>query len=556
MSSRHSPRSPQRRTLVAAALTAAIVLAGCSSTGKAKDAGSKDAGTTKARELSLTTPVAKGGVGEVNWILGSEPLSLDWVYSYDYPPNTVLANVCESLLRIDASFTPGPGLAEHTDHPDPLTYVYTLRSGVKFHDGSTMTSDDVAYSLNRHLDADVGSYWSGFYRNVTSVKATGPLEVTVKLKAPDVLFNQMMSVAGGVVAKKAFVEAKGKDYGTPDGGIMCTGPYKLGSWTKGESITLQRFGQYWDAGARAKAATVRFDFISDAAAQANALISGSVDGTYGVAEAAEAKVTQSGAGNVYYGPQTSTRNLIVADLKGPLGDVRIRRALSMAIDRTGFIKAAISGPSKPARAVASELTWGTGAARKVYEQAYAALPEPRQDIGAAKKLVQEAGAPDRPIVVVSSPSPVVRLLANEVQAAARRIGLEVKIKPVAAAAYSALFGDAAARKGIDLFYTTWYADVADPLQIYVNWRSDNFANYGGFKDKDYDALVDRAVVEQDPLKRAAMVTQLQKKVTDEVLWIPIDHAANNVFLSKKITGAPATNAYLYYPWAAQLGARS
>ena len=541
-----------RRAVTAGGLATALLLAGCSSSSSEGDEGG---GQQRDAELVTMTPAAAGDIDRISWALGSEPLSLDWVYSYDYPPNTVVSNVCESLLRIDESFTPGPGLAEKFENPDPLTWVYSIRPDVTFHDGTPLTAEDVAYSLNRHLDDEVGSYWSGFFSNVESIQVTAPLEVTVRLTQPDVLFNQMMAVAGGVVAKQSFVESAGKDFGTPDGGLMCTGPFQLDDWSKGESITLTRYDGYWDADNAARAGTVEFSFLPDAAALANALVSGAVDGTYGVPEAALTKVQNSDAGDVYYGRQTSTRNLIVADLEGPLKDVRIRQALSLALDRDGFANAAIPGPSEPSRAVASKLTWGEGAAGDMYAEAWDAFPAPDQDIERAKELVAEAGAPDRPIVIAQSPAPVQQVLANEVQAAGKRIGLEVEIKPIAAEGYSALFGDAEARKGIDLFHTTWYADVADPLQIYVNWQSDNFANYGGWSDAEYDGLVDEALQESDAEARASMVVELQEKVTENVLWIPVDHSANSVFLSRRITGAPATNAYLYYPWAAQLGAR-
>ena len=540
-----------RRAAAAGGLATAVLLAGCSSPQRDDGAG----GQERNAELVTMTPAASAEIDRISWALGSEPLSLDWVYSYDYPPNTVVSNVCESLLRIDESFTPRPGLAEKYDNPDPTTWVYSIRPDVTFHDGTPLTAEDVAYSLNRHLDDEVGSYWGGFYSNVESVEVTAPLEVTVRLTQPDVLFNQMMAVAGGVVGKQSFIEQAGEDHGTPDGGLMCTGPFELAEWSKGESITLPRHDAYWDAENAARAETIEFSFLPDAAALANALVSGAVDGTYGVPESALEKVQNSDAGNVYYGRQTSTRNLIVADLEGPLADVRIRQALSLALDREGFADAAIPGPSEPSRAVASKLTWGEGSAADIYAQAWEDFPEPEQDIERAKELVAEAGAPDRPIVIAQSPAPVQQLLANEVQAAGKRIGLDVEIKPIAAEAYSSLFGDAEARAGIDLFHTTWYADVAEPLQIYVNWQSDNFANYGGWSDAEYDALVDEALQEDDADARSEMVVQLQEKVTDNVLWIPVDQSANSVFLSKRITGAPATNAYLYYPWAAQLGSR-
>jgi peptide/nickel transport system substrate-binding protein len=540
------------RRLCAGALTlavAAVVLAGCGGAADRQGSGAK------APKLSATTPAASGPVDGVNWALYAEPQSLDWVYGYDYPPNTVLANVCESLLRIGPDFATEPNLAERAEQPDPKTWVYTLRPGVKFHSGAEMTADDVVFSLKRHMDPDVGSYWTTAFANVASIAKTGPMEVTVKLKQPDALFNQMMAVPPGVVEHKASVEQAGKDYGTPDKGVDCTGPFEFGEWKKGQSITLRKFKGYWDAERAAKAATLKFAFIQDPTARVNALLSGEVDGTYGPPTAGVTKLERSGVGKIYRGPQTSTMNLIVANLKGPLADVRIRRALSMAIDRRGFLKAALNGVGEPSRAVAAKLTWGQGPARDVYAAAWDQLPSAEQDVEGAKQLVAQAGAPAQPIVIaVNSADNTVQVLANEVQAAGKRVGLDVKIKVVPADAYGALFGDAKARKGVDLFWTTWYADIADALQIYQNWESKSFANYAGWSDPAYDALIAKALAERDPVARARLVTQAQAKVSEDLPWIPIAQVPNSVFMNKRITGAPASNAYLYEPWGAQLGA--
>jgi peptide/nickel transport system substrate-binding protein len=544
--------STQTATKFAALLVgAALAVAGCSQ----QEPG--DAGPKEPDDLVYDTPTAAGEVDEVTWALGSEPSTLDWVYSYDYSPNTVVSNVCESLLRIDSEFAVSPGLAESFEQVDDLTWVYQIRPDVRFHDGGTMTAEDVAFSLNRHLDPDVGSYWGGFFANVKAIDATGPLEVTMTLTRPDAIVHQMLAVAGGVVASEESVREAGADFGTPDGGLDCTGPFRLERWNKGESITLTRFDEYWDSERAALAGAVEFSFIRDTAAETNALLNGDIDGSYGVAPESVDRLESSGVGSLYYGPNTATNNLTVANLDGALADVRIRRALSMALDREGYSKAATNGVSEPSRAVASKLTWGSGEVGSVYERAWEDLPAADQDLEAAEALVEEAGVPDQPIVlaaVMSNPSAAI--LANEVQAAAERIGLELTIKPVAADAYTALFGDPEARKGIDLFSNGWYADVADPLVIYVNWQSDNFANYAGWSNPEYDQLVQEALAEYDPLKRADLVVRLQQMVTEEMLWIPVVQSPNNVFMNERVTGAPATNAYLYYPWAAQLGAPS
>ena len=543
-------RRSRRAAALALAPIVALALGACG--GRSQESGDR---TVTGAKLSVTTPPPTGQVDRVTWSLYAEPQSLDWVYGYDYPPNTVLANLCESLMRIRADFSTVPNLAEKAEQRDPRTWVYTIRRGVRFHSGAEMTPDDVVFSLKRHMDPDVGSYWTTAFTNVRSIEKTGAHEVTVRLRQPDALFNQVMAVPPGVVERKGAVQSAGKDYGGPDEGVDCTGPFSFGSWQKGQSITLRRFEGYWDKSRMARARTLRFSFIQDPAARVNSLLSGAVDGTYAPPASGIAKLQRSGVGDIYRGPQTSTMNLIVADLEGPLADVRIRRALSKAIDRRGFLEAALNGIGEPSKAVASKLTWGQQA-RDIYQRAWDALPSAEQDVAGAKRLVQEAGAPSEPIVLAANAADAtVQILANEVQAAGKRIGLQVRIRTVPADAYGALFGDAKARKGVDLFWTTWYADIADPLQIYQNWESQSFANYAGWKDPAYDRLIARALAEQDPVERARLVVQAQRKVTEQLLWIPIAQVPNTVFMNKRITGAPATNAYLYEPWGAQLGAR-
>jgi len=540
-----------RTTRYPAIVLALATATACTATQPGAKTGGPSAGDV---QLVVDTPAAKGPLDQVRWNLGTEPSSLDWLYGYDYPPNTVIANVCESLLRLGSDFSVQPGLAEKVDHPDPTTWVYTIRQGVKFHDGTTMTPEDVAYSLGRHLDPKLGSYWSTSYRNVSSIEVTGADQVTVKLTKPDALFNQLMATPPGVVASKAFVEKQGTAFGTPDGGLDCTGPYRLDTWSKGQSIKIARFDGYWDAPNTAKTKALEFVFLADPSTELNALVAGDIDGTYNVGATSRPKLLTSHKGTLYYGPTTSTLSLVVGDLKGPLSDLKIRRALSMAIDRTAFVKTGLGGNGEPSKAIAAKFTWGQGPVKSVYQAAYDALPPVDQNVEEAKKLLQEAGTPSRPLVIATnSADPINSLIGTEVQAAGKRIGLDIQIKAVAPDGYGALFGDPEARAGIDLFTTSWYADVADPLEVYLNWQSESFSNYAGYSNAAYDKLIDQALAEDDPAKRAAITVQAQKIVSEELLWIPLAQTPNSTFLGSRVTGVPATNAFLYSPWGARIG---
>ncbi|MEV4258493.1 ABC transporter substrate-binding protein, partial [Spirillospora sp. NPDC049652] len=505
-----------------------------------------------AFQVTKDTAPAKGPVDSVTWSLYGEPLSLDYAYAYDYPPNTVLANVCEQLQRITPDLRVEPGLAVASAAPDARRWVYTIRPGVRFHDGTALTADDVVASLRRHLDPKVGSSWISAYTNVASVEKTGPMQVTVHLTKPDQLFNEEMGTSAGTVESAATLARAGRDYGTPDAGVNCTGPYTLAKWQKGQAITLKRFDGYWDASLRPKAATIRTVFIQDPSTRVNAMLSGEVDGGYFLPSSGFAKLRAASGGRLYFGPNTTAVSLIPTNLKGVLGDVRVRRALSMALDRPGITKAAAGGVATPAKAPAALGAWGIAPeAAKGY---YAQLPDLKQDVAAAKQLVRQAGATGKKIVMTTSTvSPEIGVIANAVQAAGRTIGLDVELRSVAPDAYTALFTDGKSRTGVDLMMTTWYNSTPDPLEFYGILQTGNFSNYGGYSNPAYDALVNQANSQPSPVARAATIAKLQKLAVDDMVWIPLYEVPYTLFLSRKITGAPTGITQLMYPWAAKLG---
>ncbi|MGV9264075.1 ABC transporter substrate-binding protein [Kitasatospora sp. NPDC003701] len=541
-------RLSRSASLLAAATLLTAATAGCSGATRNGD------GTTDAAyRVTPDTPAAKGAIPSFTWSLYAEPQTLDYAVAYDYPPNTVLANVCEQLFRVTPDLRIAPGLAVKSANPDPLTWVYTLREGVKFHDGATMTADDVVASLQRHLDPATGSSWGSAFKNVDSIEKTGPLEVTIHLTKPDVLLNELLAASPGTVESAAYLARAGKDYGSPRGGVDCTGPYAVDTWAQGDSLTLKKNPAYWDTALAPKADSVKFVFIQDPAARANAFLSGSVDGGYLVPSASLAQLRASDRGTVHFGPNTAAAGLAVLDLQGTLGDLRVRQALSKALDRTAVVKAAAAGVGTPAKAPAAQAAWGIAPDRTAGY--FAALPEPVYDLAAARKLVQEAGAGGRKVVIAtSSLAPEISVVANAVQSAGKQIGLDVELRPVAPDAYTALFVDPAARKGIDLVVTNGYDNTPDPLEFYQSLRTGDFGNYGNWSNPAYDELFDRAIAASDPAARADLTAQLQQIAVNELPSIPLYEAPYSLFLNKRITGAPTGIAQLYYPWAATIGA--
>src|SRR6478736_2312398 len=287
-----TPITPSRRggrraaSFVAAGLGAALAMTGCS-------AAEPEKAQPAEWEYTTQTDAPSGDIDSFTWANYAEPYSLDYAYAFDYADNQVLANVCESLMRLNPDYTLSPGLAESVAQPTPETWVYEIRDGVTFHDGTPLTAADVVASMSRILDPAVGSSWYSVYQNVVSIEQTGDLQVTVTMNGPDSQFNLGMGGSAGVIESAATLAEKGADYGNSTGGVNCTGPFSFGEWKSGESITLERFDDYWDPELKAKAGEVKFVFMNDPNARINALKSGEVDGGWMIPADAVPQLTSS-----------------------------------------------------------------------------------------------------------------------------------------------------------------------------------------------------------------------------------------------------------------------
>jgi peptide/nickel transport system substrate-binding protein len=546
---------PHRRVL--AALTAGavalpLVLTACTSSSSSQ--GSQTPGPTT---LVTTTPAASSDVAAVTWALPTgEPRSLDPTQSGDYPGNTVVTNLCESLLRLHPDFSTTPGLATAIVRTNPVTTVITVRSGVTFWDGTPMTAADVAYSLNRNLDPRVASVSASIYRNVKSITVTGANQVTIAFKTPDSSFIPSMAGVAGAVVEKAFAQRTAAKFGTPGTGVMCTGPFSLEDWEPGAKIVLKRYDGYWDTAHKAGAGTFTFVVFNDDSALTSALRSGEVDGSYLVPTSSLAALGSSGEGTLYYGPSTESYSLGPAAATGPVADPRIRQALSLVIDRKAIIEAVLKGTGQPLKSFTPPFVWQGDPAKAIYDAGYAALPDnTTPDVTKAKALVQ-AAKPSRTSLVLAVPSGAQALLqiATLVQSAVQQIGLSITIKQMQPSEFSGLFYDPSLRQGIDLIATTGYIEVPSalyyPPAFVFPGAPFNWTNY---QDPSVTANMSAAIASSDPQVSAEKFVAAQAVYAPANLQITLAEAYNRLFMKKGITGAPASFSYISSPWAAEVG---
>jgi peptide/nickel transport system substrate-binding protein len=531
------------------AVTMALAISACG-----RSAGSPAAGNVSATKgLVTTTRAGTAAVSSVTWAVYRDVNSLDPIYAFDYPENTTVSLMCESLLRQSPTGSLGPGLATETN-PSPTQLVFTLKPGVTFWDGHPVTPADVVYSLERNTDAKLGGFYGLVFSRVASIKATGSRQVTITLKQPDYWLPGELASMPGIVIEKSFAQQQGKNYGTPAGSIMCTGAYKLKSFKPGAGVTAVANRNYWNSPVKPLIRSILVKGAPDISSFTSAMLTGAIQGSYSSGGIPTLnQLEKSSSVKVYHGPGWSTDAFIVCSFSGALGDVRVRRALSMALNRKGIIDSVYKGAAILPRWLSNPGTFGYG--QSVFNAAYARSPVLSQNIAAAKKLVQAAGATGKTITIgTSSQLADISADTGAYQAAAQAIGLKVALKSVSAQNYINFFIDPKARQGIDGFLTVNYGDYADPAAMLATLDLPGGSqNYDNFNDPAIVSALEKARSTADPGQRAALVAQAEKLTAQKLPWIPDVQPITLLMLSRKLSGAVASFAYMFAPWADSLG---
>ncbi len=543
-------RSRRRMALVAVAALCLAVPACGRSVSSTQGSGSGIVSPTKG--LVATTPAGSKPVQSVVWAVYRDVNSLDPIFAFDYPENTADSLMCESLLLQAPGGALRPGLAT-VSTPSPTTMVFTLRPGVKFWDGNPVTPADVVYSLDRNTDPKLGGFYGAVFSRVSSIAATGSNQVTITLKQPDYWLEGELASMPGIIIEKSFAQQQGKNYGTPAGKIMCTGAYMFKSWNPGVGVVAVANPHYWNSSATPLVKQITIKGAPDVSAFTSAMLTDGIQGSYSFALPTLDQLKNSSSVKVYQGPGWSTDAFIISSFKGALGDVRVRQALSMALNRQGIINSVYRGAALMPRWLSNPGTFGYGTS--VFAAAYNSSPVLTQNIAAARKLVQQAGATGKTITIgTSSQLANIAAVTGAYQAAGQAIGLKVALKSVSAQNFINFFTDPKARAGIDGFPTVNYGDYADPAALLSTLvLPDGSQNYDNFNDPKITSALEQARGTADPAKRAALVAQAEKLTIQQMPWIPNAQPTSLLVLNKSLTGAVSSFAYMFAPWANQLG---
>jgi ABC-type transport system substrate-binding protein len=472
--------------------------------------------------LVLSACADQGDERTVNYYFSYDPRSLDPALSTDVPTGEVVSLLFDNLTQFDADAQLRPGLAQAWDvDATGRRYTFHLRTNATFHDGKSITARDVRGSMLRALAPGTtgGRSWplypiqgarayaGGQANDVEGITLRDDSTIVFTLEEPLNLFPKLLAMPVAAIVPTPVPANFDQHF---DG----SGPWKFVSWSHDDAIVLARNDKYW--GGVAKSDTLRIRIIPEPLTQAAEYEAGHlsvvevpVGETQRWRETHEQELQRRPALRDYYVAINTTR--------GPLKDVRVRRALNHAVDVPTLLTTLFSNRGVPAAGALPPGILGYDSTRTRY--AY--------DPARAKQLLAEAGYPNGfAIKLWRTPRAELARLAQSIQQNLAEVGIQVEI--VERDASSAR---AAVRKGeADLFLTDWWADYPDPENFnYPLFHSRNKGpggNYAFLADPGLDSMILRARATPDEAEKERLARTIDARVFELApwifLWSPID----------------------------------
>lgn len=554
-------KAPQRSARALALLFGlGLTVAGCGSGGSG--GGTSTAVLTSNAAVHLTTSygVAKGPVSKISWGLPyGEPPTLDPPNTAYYSSMLVDSEMCDSLARKEVDGTVRPGLASSITQPNTRTIRIVLRPGIKFWDGSLVTAQDVAYSLQQSTNPATAI--GALFYAVKSIVPVSRYVTVIHLSQPDELIRQEMVSLFGMVWEKRFAEKAGKQFGTAQAGIMCSGPYEFKRWTPGQQISLQANPSYWDRAWVPRAKTLILKFFSDSTTLAQALQAGEIDGAYDVPAQVIPSLKNASSGSLHYGNSEEYVAVSPARHGGPLADVKLREALSMTIDRSAIAKAVFYGAAQPYYTEFNPTSWPS-AARSIYSAAYKPYEQRGETFGSAgaiataKAMVKASDYRGQPLKLITEAGDVtLNQIAQLIQAQASQIGLKVTIDQLPSVQYTQATYDAKARGNADLLLASGFNVATDPLEDMPFGLLPGAAyNYDGYNNATVTNLLKLAAEQPTAAGEARDFVKAQSIYQNAYTDIPIVEVDEISFLNNRLSGLPTNFSYMWDPTLALVGA--
>ena len=521
-----------KKKIISALLCAAMIATmatGCGS-GSSSDS-SSDSTAKESKTDSSTFVIAKNEDSE----------TLDPAYQVCSGGIQAQSAIGEGLVRAteDGQDVEACLATDWTVSDDGLTYTFNLIPDLKFSDGNDVTLDDWKFTFDRCANATDGM-WSYVAEDIADVTEPEEDVLQITLKAPSACFLAKLAMFPMYVQEKAHYDEVGDDGYATDGAIMC-GPFAVEEYKQGEYLLLKKNENYRNAD-DISVDNLKLQIVTDDDSRVTMLKSGEIDVAENIPTASYDEIKDGDNTTAVEINSTLTKYLILNNTTDELSDVRVRKAISLAINKDNIVKMVLNGYGEPASSYMSR-----------YGQFYNEDVEKNDDgydIDKAKELMKEAGYEDGFDLEVlipsgdSSQSNIVTVLKDSLA----QININVTESALDDSAYKETKYDMKHQACI----ATWMDDMIDPDGLNGYWwdYSINSAYYSGFQSEETTNLYQQTKTETDKDKRAEEFAELQQLYYDNVVSVPLYNAPFFEGVSSSVEGFSLTPLGAYYNIAA------
>jgi ABC-type transport system substrate-binding protein len=424
------------------------------------------------------------------------------------------------LIRLDDQMRPVPDLATSWDvSPDAKTYTFHLRQGVKFHNGRELTSDDVKYTYERILNPDTASIARSYFATVDSIETPDKYTVRFNLKEPytPFLLNTATSWAG-IVAKE-IVDANGGNLNKAEAG---SGPFKLQEWTPDTKTVMIANRDYYVEG-QPVVDQITWLIMPEESARIAALRTGQIQYTTLTAAGYDTLANDPNLTAVS-APTLSYFYLGMNVARAPFDDVRVRQAISYAVDRNEIVNAVFRGQAR--------LTGPVPTSMANYAVDPGQFASYKPDLTKAKQLMADAGVTSARATLQPFPGAPYAEAAQIVQNQLKQIGLDITIQPVETGQYV----DNWTKKNMDLMVGGNGSGTTPDRAVCFFFCTTGSANVWNFTDTQVDDLAVQARQTTDDAKAKQLYSQAETRIVDLAPNLFLANQNQFVAYSKKLSG--------------------
>ena len=564
-----------KKKVLALILTAAMVvgLAACGGSTSNDAASTTDGTTTEASDnqtgdetTDTTEAAASTGEKILSVQVGPDPETIDPALNSAVDGGNMLLHSFECLLAVDENGQLVPGQAESWEtSEDGLTWTFHLRDGLKWSDGSDLTANDFVYSWKRVCDPMVAAPYAetvlsmveGYDKAIEGdldalqVVAQDDNTLVVTLSTPCSYFGSLAAFATLSPVQEATVTANGDAWATSAATYISNGPFYVSEWVPGSYIIMSKNPYYWNADA-IKLDGIKWNLIEDSNAAYSAYQTGEVLMIKNVPT--EEIPSLKDSADFHVDPIIGTYYLSLNLERDAFKDARVRKALSLAIDRDYVANTLMQGTYSPADNFMGP-GWIDMDGKQFKDnanggQSYIDVNNYEADLEEAKQLLADAGYPDGEgfpsISYTTNDAGYHKVVAEYLQQAWAQLGIDLQVDIVEWASFTPM-----RRNGdFDVARNGWVGDYSDPSNMLELFYSTNGNNDGKFNNADFDAAIELSRTTLDSAERSKALHTAEDVLMEETGCIPVAYYNDFWLQSDKITGSwHSPYGYWYFMYA-------